>query len=290
MKILAIGDFHGKFPEKLRKKAKEVDLIISVGDHTGIAEWRKIIFTKLKAITAGKTPPRAEEVLGKKKFKELLKKDFERGKFVLTELNKLNKKVFLIFGNSDDEWYKYPFDRKVNSLTKRTQTVIKSLKNIKIINYSFTQFKKINFIGFGGYIDVDSYFEKKAMEKITKEKRHSIIQRRKKTKNKFLSMLRKLNGRKIFVFHYPPAGIFDIIHDKEGNSMNGKSAGINFFADAVKKHKPLFVLCGHMHEYQGMKKLYGVPIINPGAAVDGKAAVIDFDEEKGKIRKINLVK
>jgi hypothetical protein len=32
MKILAIGDFHGKFPEKLRKLAKDVNLILSVRD------------------------------------------------------------------------------------------------------------------------------------------------------------------------------------------------------------------------------------------------------------------
>ncbi|MFA5071696.1 MAG: metallophosphoesterase family protein, partial [Candidatus Pacearchaeota archaeon] len=238
----------------------------------------------------GKTPPKAEEVLGKKKFKELLQKDFEKGKFVLKELDKLKKKVILIFGNSDDEWYKYAFDEKVDSFTKRTQTVLKSLKNIKIINYSYTKLNKINFLGFGGYLDADSYFEKKAMKKISKERQLRIIRRREKSKKKLLSLLSKLKGKKIFVFHYPPAGVFDIIHDKKDNPMNGKSAGIKFFAEAIKKHKPLFVLCGHMHEYQGMKKLYGIPVINPGAAVDGKAALIDFDDEEGKIRNVKFVK
>ena len=33
MKILAIGDFHGKFPMKLKKLAKSADLIVSVGDY-----------------------------------------------------------------------------------------------------------------------------------------------------------------------------------------------------------------------------------------------------------------
>lgn len=35
MKILAIGDFHGKFPEKLKKKIgkEKPDLIVSIGDY-----------------------------------------------------------------------------------------------------------------------------------------------------------------------------------------------------------------------------------------------------------------
>jgi Icc-related predicted phosphoesterase len=290
MKILAIGDFHGKFPEKLRKLAKDVDLILGVGDYTGIDEWRKIIFARLKSIKEGRNPPSPEEILGKKEFKRLLEKDFQRGKFVLKELNKLNKKVILIFGNSDDEWYRYPFDKKVNSLKKRTQTIIKSLKNIHVITYSSIKLNDIQLIGFGGYIDVDSYFEKKAMKEISKERRLRIIERREKTKKKFLSLLARSKRKKILILHYPPAGVFDIIHDKKDNPMNNKSAGIKFFAEAIREHKPLLVLCGHMHEYQGMKKLYGVPIINPGAAVDGKAAIIDFDGKKGKIKNIKFVR
>ena len=45
MKILAIGDFHGKFPAKLQKLAKSVDLVISIGDYK---PWRlKKIFLKV---------------------------------------------------------------------------------------------------------------------------------------------------------------------------------------------------------------------------------------------------
>lgn len=33
MRILVIGDFHGKFPKKLKKEAKKVDLVVSVGDY-----------------------------------------------------------------------------------------------------------------------------------------------------------------------------------------------------------------------------------------------------------------
>jgi Icc-related predicted phosphoesterase len=284
MKILAIGDFHGRFPEKLREEAKKADLVISVGDHTGIDEWKQIVLARLNAVKKGESIPSPEEILGKKKFKRLLEKDFNKGKAILTLLNGLGKKVFLIFGNSDDEWYKYPFDKDVDSSRKRTQRIIKRMKNIKVITYKSAKYKNINFIGFGGYMDIDAYFSEEPF------KNKSRINRRKKSRQKFFNTLQHAKGKKIFIFHYPPSGIFDIIHDRKDNPMNNKSAGIRFFAEAIKRYKPAFALCGHMHEYQGVKKLYNVPVINPGAAHDGKAAVIDFDEKKAKVGKIRFVR
>ncbi|OGJ12836.1 hypothetical protein A3K82_00785 [Candidatus Pacearchaeota archaeon RBG_19FT_COMBO_34_9] len=287
MKILAIGDFHGKFPERLKKQAQKVDLIISVGDYTGIKDWRPIIMARMRASRVGQKIPKPAEVIGKKKFNELLKKDFNAGKFILTELNNLGKKIFLIFGNSDDEWYKYLFDKKINLLKKRTLNIIKKLKNIKIITYGKVKFKAINFIGFGGYMDIDSYFNKTLFKKDKYSKRTNRI---KKSRKKLLDIINKTRGDRVLIFHYPPAGAFDIIHDKTDNPLNNQSAGISFFAEIIKKYKPLFVLCGHMHEYQGLKRLYGIPVINPGAAVDGKAAIIDFNEESKKIRKVQFIK
>ena len=45
-----------------------------------------------------------------------------------------------------------------------------------------------------------------------------------------------------------------------------------------------------MHEYQGMKKLGKTLIIATGSAKEGKAAIIDYDEKKGKVKRINLIK
>ena len=287
MKILAIGDFHGKFPEKLKKEARKVDLVVSVGDYTGLSDWRPIIMAQIKAAKTGTKVPSPEEVFGKKKFKGLLQKDFDSGKKILTELNNLGKKVILIFGNSDDEWYKYPFDTRIDLLKKRSQIVLKKLKNIKIVTYSSTKFKGINFIGFGGYMDIDAYFDKKIFKSSKAPMRNN---RRTRSKQKFWAVLKKIKGSKIFILHYPPKGVFDIIHDKKDNPMNGHSAGINFFREGITKYKPIIALCGHMHEYQGMKKIGKTTVINPGAALDGKAAVIDINEKKKKIVNITFIK
>ena len=51
MKLLAIGDFHGKFPEKLKRKIEKEkpELILANGDYTGIDDWRPFLKKMFKA-------------------------------------------------------------------------------------------------------------------------------------------------------------------------------------------------------------------------------------------------
>ncbi|MBS3099150.1 metallophosphoesterase family protein [Candidatus Pacearchaeota archaeon] len=279
MKILALGDFHGTFPEKLKGKiAKEkFDVVIGVGDYTGISEWRPYIMKQLRLALKGiqLTP---KEYFGKERFRDLLKKDYAAGKKVLNEMNKLKKPTFIVFGNGD--WYKYPFDKKIESERKSYEQFVKKLKHLKNINYNKAKFQKINFVGFGGYMDIDAYFDRKKWKEDGIERHEARVNRRTKSRKHFFNILKKTKGEKIFVFHYPPKGAFDIIRDKKDNPMNGKSTGISFFTEAIKRYKPRLVLCGHMHEYQGLKYLHGSPIINPGDAEEGKAAIITLEENK----------
>jgi len=292
MKILAIGDFQGVFPSKLKNKIKkeEFDLIVGVGDYGGIKEWRPWIINDLARAKRGMPRISPQDFFGKKKFKELLKKDFEAGKNVLKDINKLNKKGVIVFGNGDDEWYSYPFGEKIINVKKRNRSIVKRLSNLKNITYGFTKLKGISFIGFGGYMDIDAYFSKKDFKESEDEqliKRRKL--RRERSKKKLESLIKKTNAPMIFVFHYPPKEVFDIIRDKKDNPMNGKSAGIKFFAEAIKKYEPLLVFCGHMHEYQGMKKLHGAPVINPGDAEKGKAAIITLPENKKEKIKVKFI-
>src|SRR3989344_5503152 len=286
MKILVIGDFQGVFPESLKRKIRKekFDLVVGTGDYTGIKEWRPYVMKQLTLAKEG-IHLTGEENFGKRKHKDLLKKDFDAGKKVLIDLNKIGKKGFIIFGNGD--WYKYPFEKWKRQ--KGYDIFIKKLKNLKNINYSVGKHNGINFIGFGGYMDIDSYFNKKEWKEDDNEKYMDRVYRRYKSKRKLFRNLRKSKGERIFVFHYPPKGVFDIIRDKKDNPMNGKSAGIGFFTEAIKKYKPKLVICGHMHEYQGMKKIYGVPVINPGDAEKGKAAVIEVDDN-GKFERVRFIK
>lgn len=147
MKILAIGDFHGKFPAKLKKiaRSEDIDLIISTGDYAGIDRWKPYIIKRFKLLKQGKPLPTLEEFFGKKGVRDLWRDDFLAGQKMLTELDKIGKPVIAIFGNGDDEWYKYPFDKDVDLLKKKTVNVLKKLQNFKIITYGTTVFQNIGF-------------------------------------------------------------------------------------------------------------------------------------------------
>lgn len=157
MKILAIGDFHGKFPSRLKSVLSKLDFdfIIGLGDYAGIDDWRpyiKHVFNTKKKEDR-KSP---EDFFGKEKFKELMKKDFKAGEFVLKSLDNFGKKGFYIFGNGDDEWYNYPFSRKILKARKSRLNFLKKIKNIKEMTYGVRKLKGISFLGFGGYMDVDA--------------------------------------------------------------------------------------------------------------------------------------
>ena len=137
MKILAIGDFQGKFPEKLKRKLKkeEFDLVVGGGDYGGINDWKPFIFDIFKRLKNGKDGISAEEFFGKKNYRILVKKDFVKTKNVLSEINKLGRKVIFIFGNTDESWYNH-LTYKSNKAKKEALSFVRKLKNFNSINYS----------------------------------------------------------------------------------------------------------------------------------------------------------
>jgi len=285
MKAIILGDFQGVFPKKLKERLrkKDYDLIIGVGDYGGINEFRPYIRDLFIRLKKGMKRISPEEFFGKNKYKNMVKKDFKQTKNVLKKINALNKPFFSVFGNTDEDWYRHPVYK--NKTKKEAINFIKKLKNMINITYGYKKFQDYNLIGFGGYMDIDAYFKKKTF-KSEREKIAKKLKKHKKVGKIFFNLMKKADKKevdKIFVFHYPPKGIFDIIKDKN-NPMDGESAGVRYYSEAIKKYKPKLVLCGHMHEYQGMKKLYGVPVINPGDAGEGKYALIEIDDDTGKIK------
>ena len=81
MKILAIGDFHGKFSQKLKRRIKKEnpEIIISLGDYANADKIRKIIFKYW-------TDQKWYEVIGLKKAEELERESFNSGLKILKEL------------------------------------------------------------------------------------------------------------------------------------------------------------------------------------------------------------
>jgi len=285
MKILVVGDLHGEI-SKIKKGIlkQDFDFIIGVGDYTGINEWYpyiKYILGLDKSYYENKSLRKSpQQFFGRKKFKQLLEKDFQAGKNTLTFLDSLGKPGFFVFGNGDNDWYNYPFSKNILQAKKRNLNFLKKINNLKEMTYKIRNYNGISFLGFGGYIDAKANDSARDKEW---QKRVNI--RMKKAEEKMNLLTKKINANSIFVFHYPPLGAFDkILNSKIG--FHGGSVGVDFFRKAILKKKPFLVLCGHMHEYQGKKKIGNSLVVNPGEGRKGKFAIVDVDEKMRKIRNV----
>jgi len=301
LRILVLGDFQGKFPSRLKRNLQKesFDLVIGVGDYGGIDDWRPWIKKDFER-SAKKGLPRLspEEFFGKRKLRELINKDIKSTKDVFYKLSKLKKKFIFIYGNGDDYWYNHP-EYWDNQSLKKQKRFLRRFNNFKGITYSKTRFKGFGFIGFGGYMDIDAYFNTDDLRYQTKpmvRKRLKIYARMRKRFFRLLSEAYKGDknkDNKIFVFHYPPTGVFDIIKGGwKGNPMKGKSSGVRFYKEAIKRYKPRLVLCGHMHEYSGFKKMNNgkTLVVNPGDAGEGKYAIVEFTGDKADKIKVIMRK
>ncbi len=264
MKILAIGDFHGKVPKKLQKLAEKVDLVVSIGDFCPFSlrkEFFKYSYRKDTEVW---------EVIGKTKVKKETKKDLKAGGRVLQQLNKINKKIITVTGNIDYGKWLDAYDAKKSKWKWLEQDfftpMIKKYKNIKCFDYSFVKFNDFVFIGMAR-----STFPGKVKSRNYKKQRKMLEKLFKKFKKEKI----------IFVSHNVPYNTkLDIIKAEEADKKaKGKHYGSKLVKRIIEKYQPVLSIAGHMHENQGKDKIGKTPIINTGAANEGKAAIIDINKK-----------
>jgi Icc-related predicted phosphoesterase len=284
MKLLAIGDFHGKFPARLTSaiKKEKPDLILSSGDYTGLADWRPLIDKQFREIAKGREFD-IREYLGDKKYNKLLKKDYDAGKVVLSKLNKLKIKTFSVFGNGD--WYRIFF----NDTGRLYENEVRKLRNIKDINRGKSHFKSLKIVGFGGYLDPDAYFTRFGRKIINDDLKGD--RRRRARYNREKRAFLKLMGSKpeLLLIHYTPYKCLDKM-DYKKNVFHGKNMGVSLFNEGIKKYQPVLVVCGHMHENIGICKIGKTTIVNPGPASEGKAAIIEIDDSTKKVKNVRFLR
>jgi len=265
MKILAVGDFHGKFPEKLKNIAKECDFVLSTGDLGGNDELLKIIFKYFKEKWWDK--------IGKEESKSLVLDDYSKGKKIIDELSLLGKEVYIIPGNWDFT-VKSPAERTAGLELVTYPRIINQKSNLHYINRNFRKIKNLNILFFGNMVTAGAYTENGTFEEKKVQKFY------KKNKNETEQLFKYVNKKiDILLAHYPPFGYFDKVKFKGDNPMKGKHVGFKGYTEFIKKNQPRLFICGHMHEYQGIKKLGKTLIVATGAAKDGKAAIINCDEK-----------
>jgi len=278
MKILAIGDFHGKFPEKLKKEVKKADLVLVTGDFGGSDRLLKIIFKYL--VKGG-----WYNYVSKEKAKEYISEDYNSGVKILNELNKFEKRMYLIAGNWDFI-KKTSLDRTAKlKLIFYPKVVRRKLENLRWWNRGIK--KNVNglkILAFGDSVTPHEHLRKGSFSH-RKWKKH--VAKNKKEISQIMSYGAK--DIDILFAHYTPYKIFDKVKWKGYNPMNGKHVGFEGFTKYIKKYSPRLFISGHMHEYQGIKKLGKTIIVATGAAKDGKAAMIDFNEKTKKF-KVSFIK
>jgi len=163
----------------------------------------------------------------------------------------------------------------------QNKILIKKYKKIKPIHYRFAKFNEVIFIGGFGHSSQGSV-KSKAYKK-----------HRKKLDNLFKKFSKEnKQGRLIFISHNVPYDTkLDLIRDKKADKKaRGKHYGSKLVRRIINRWQPILHIAGHMHENQGKDKIGKTISINNGAAQDGKAAIIDFDESKSKIKSIKFIK
>lgn len=277
MKILAVGDFHGKFPKHLKDKCKKVDLIVGIGDYLPFS-LRKEFFK----YSYGKEIE-TWEVIGKKKVKKAELKDIKEGDKILKQLNSLNIPIITVSGNIDRAGWQEASDYKLFKWKWYKQDfftpLINKYSNIKSIDYSYAEF--------GGYIFI-------GMARSTspgKVKNRRYKNQRRRLEKLFNKFSKELKAKKvIFISHNVPYNTkIDLITAKEAHKKaKGKHYGSKLVRRIIEKYQPLISIAGHIHESQGKDKLGKTIIVNTGEANKGQAVLIDIDENKGKVRTVKF--
>ena len=282
MKILVCGDFHGTFLPKFKKIiAKEgIDALISLGDYPPF-HYRKLWFKHC----FGKNVE-LSEIIGKKRYKKLVKEDLRMAEVSLRKLNELSIPVFTVLGNMD-----YPMADDVADVDKkiemsmpnweRTLTVTKIIKryhNIRRFDYKYFKFDRYIFIGMRGH----SF---PGRPKSRAFKKHSKIL------EKIFKKFRKENKQRkvIFISHIVPYNTkLDKIGKHAHKEVRGQHYGSILMKDIVKKFQPTMAFGGHIHEGIGRVRIGRTLVINPGAAHEGKAVIVEF--VNGRTKEIKLIK
>ena len=255
MRILAIGDTHGQIPKNLPRK--DIDLILLTGDIGKSNIVRKISFDKLKREKEGLPPKEYSSQFKKKGYLEIHDWAIKTLKYLIKIAP-----VYLVYGNietfnKDNREVERWAGQKVPPLTRD----ILRIGNVRIINNRFVNLNGIKIGGLELFIDSGwlRKFEPYRIKERGKKSRKATAKARK--------VLRRF-GRydlDILLCHQPPYGILDkVSFPGAPKHWIGKHAGSKVILDYIKEYHPRYVICGHIHESAGRKKVGKTEVINLG--------------------------
>jgi len=241
MKILALGDLHGKLPSDLDRiiKKDKVDVIVCVGEIPPVP------------ITPKKGETREHAV-------EACNKEFEN---LVNKMCSYGLPLIVMRGNA------YITTREGNEITRR---IFSPHKNLYYEKTGLINVRGENFISF------DMIWEEWSHKGISKTFLKRMITGNESRERKLNKLLDE-NKNSILLSHAPPFGYVDLVKNKR-TDFKEKHVGSKILLDAIKRHKPKLVLCGHIHEAKGKANIGKTLVYNLGSS--GDYAVIDSDNGK----------
>ncbi len=286
MRILAMGDFHGKIPWGLKTFAKKnkVDLILSPGDFYGgyhtkkfQEEWKRYL-KKIKQNKYGiKNVDGLEGFVSKRKFAQIINFLYESGRNVLNYLNEIGLPVIIVKGNVDNQ----KSGLTVTSSKYPIEDLVEEFSNIEMLEFETIEFGEYKIVGFGAKFPFihRSFLNKKSYKK-NKRIRNNILKLREEERKKLKLLLREDSERTIILSHVPPKNTKLDKINAPNNPWHGRHVGDDILRNAINKYKPLLNVCGHMHENQGKVKIGKTLVVNSGYGKKGEFAIIDLKGKK----------
>jgi len=264
MKILAVGDFHGRVPKGLNSFLKEnpVDAIVCDGD---LADADKIRDMQWKNWDKIKRKGDFEKLFkSKEEYVSTYTKTIESMKEPVNFLGNTGIKTFLVYGNADfprnlTKKLKY---KKYDSL----EDYVGYFNNITLMHRRGINFGNHSIIGFSGYRG--SSAKSGGNKKLTESFERHL--------EKLLSRYRK---NAILVTHDAPYNTKIDKVENEDSPKYGKHMGDEIIRKAIEKYKPVLHICGHMHESQGKERIGRTLVVNPGYAREGEFALIKMNDK-----------
>ncbi len=143
VRILVVGDLHGKFP---KIHFKDIDCILAPGDFCS-DEIKPLLFETVKQFNEGKPLVYWYEQLGKRKSKQAMNKSLKDGRKVLEYFDSFGIPVFVVPGfeggkRTIEETINYTRDIKINPFFNENVAKLASKDFIFDLSFSPEQIKQ----------------------------------------------------------------------------------------------------------------------------------------------------
>jgi Icc-related predicted phosphoesterase len=264
MKLVFIGDPHGNISAMRKIPLKNIDVIFITGDLGSSNLQRKMAFENIKRKNMGLSAKEFSPKIRKRAFMQTFSSCIKTIKY----LSRFAP-VYVIFGNIESSNAMTRNESKKIGLPLPFLTdELNSMKNVKVINNARVNIQGINIGGLEYFIDASWVREFKPDNYIRR------LLSAQKTTLQAQHVLEGFGEIDVLLCHQPPYGVLDKVSWSDApKHWQGKHAGSKTILQYIKKHKPKYVFCGHIHESAGTQKVGNTVVCNLGS---GKYSIVEF--------------